>query len=75
MTTKKVSDSATVELYARQYAQILAMLDNLREFVATMPAPNENAEIENVDYGYTGAVSLMHSLLKQANDVAYEMSE
>lgn len=70
-----VKDIATVERYVKQHSELLAMLDNLREFVVTMPAPDDNAEILGVDYGYTGSVGHIHDLLKQASDVAYEMTE
>jgi hypothetical protein len=70
-----VKDIATVERYAKQHSELLAMLENLMEFVATMPAPDENAEIQGVDYGYTGSVGHIHELIKQASDHAYEMTE
>ena len=70
-----VSDEKTVQRYAQQHSEMLAMLDNLKEFVASMPAPDENAVIPGVDYGYVGEVGRIHELLKQASDFAYEMTE
>ena len=70
-----VKHEETVQRYAAQHAQMIAMLENLQEFVSTMPAPDENGNIPNVDYGYTGSVGHIHELLKQANDAAYEMHE
>ena len=70
-----VKDIATVERYAKQHADLLAMLENLMEFVATMPAPDENAEIQGIDYGYTGSVGHIHGLLKQASDHVYEITQ
>jgi hypothetical protein len=75
MTIMAVKNIATVERYAKQHAELLAMLENLMEFVATMPAPDENLEIQGVDYGYTGSVGHIHELVKQASDHAYEMTE
>lgn len=74
-TTMKVSDANTVSRYAKQHAEMVAMLENLMKFVNTMPAPDENAEIHGVDYGYTGSVGHVHDLLKQASDHVYEMGE
>lgn len=70
-----VADEATVQRYAKQHAELVAMLENLMEFVSTMPAPNENAIIPGVDYGYVGDVGRIHEFVKQASDIAYEMSE
>lgn len=70
-----IKDEKTVQRYATQHWQMIAMLENLQEFVSTMPAPDENANIPNVDYGYTGDVGRIHELLKQANDIAYELGK
>ena len=70
-----VKDIKTVERYAQHYAEMIAMLENLNKFISTMPAPDENACIKGVDYGYTGDVGRIHELLKQAFDIAYEMTE
>ena len=70
-----VKDIATVERYAKQHADLHAMLENLMEFVATMPAPDENAEIQGVDYGYTDSIGHIHELLKQASDHVYEITQ
>lgn len=70
-----VKDIKTVERYAQQHAEMIAMLENLNEFISTMPAPDENACIQGVNYGYTGDVGRIHELLKQASDIAYEMTE
>ena len=72
-----VKDTATVERYASHHADMVAMLENLREFVATMPAPDENCELRGygVDYGYTGDVARIHAKLREASDIAYEMTQ
>ena len=70
-----VTDERTVQRYARQHAQLIAMLKNLQEFVETMPAPDEDGNIPNVYYCYTGSVGRIHELLVQASDVAYELSD
>ena len=70
-----VKDPTTVHRYCEQHSQLLAMLKNIEEFVATMPAPDENENIPGVDYGYTGEVGRLHAILKEASDLTYEMSE
>lgn len=70
-----VSDYATVEAYSRKYAEMCAMIENINEFIATMPAPDEDGIIRGVDYGYIGDVGRIHEALKQASDLTYELSE
>ena len=69
-----IKDEATVERYAMQHAQMIAMIDNLKEFIDSMPAPNEHHEIANVNYGYTGDVARIHESLQAASDLAYELT-
>lgn len=72
-----VKNIKTVEAYAKHYDEMIAMLENLQEFVATMPAPDENCELHeyNIDYKYTGDVARIHEHLKHANDIAYEITQ
>jgi hypothetical protein len=69
-----ISDTNTVLHYCHQHAELMGMLANIQEFVATMPAPNENGEIKNIDYGYIGSIDHIHSLLCEASEIADEMS-
>jgi len=70
-----VTDPTTVERYAMHHAQMMAMIEHLQEFIATMPAPDENGDIPGVCYGYVGDVARIHEHMKEASDLAYEMSE
>jgi hypothetical protein len=70
-----VRHPASVERYAQQHAEMHAMLENLREFLATMPAPDENGDIHGIDYGYLGDVTRVHELLELASEITYEMGE
>ena len=72
-----VKDPATIERYASHHADMIAMLENLREFVSTMPAPDENCELTGygVDYGYTGDVARIHAKLKEASGIAYKITQ
>lgn len=71
--TAMISDENTVQQYATQHAQMVLMLENLQEYVGTMPAPDEDGNIPGVDYGYIGDVGRVHALLKEASDLVYEM--
>lgn len=68
-----VKHAPTVDRYAQQFAQMNAMLENLQEFVSTMPAPDERHFLP-VDYGYTGDVARLHAMLKDASELTYEMT-
>lgn len=70
-----ITDEKTVQRYAKHHAQMIGMLENLSEFVATMPAPDENGNVPGIDYCYIGDVARIHGALKHASDIAYELSE
>lgn len=70
-----VKHAPTVQRYSRQRDQLVAMLENLREFVGTMPSPDDSQSIHGVDYGYTGDVGQIHELVKRASDVADAMTK
>ena len=60
-----IRDKATVDRYVRMHAEILAALENLQEFVETMPAPVDGC-IPNVDYTFTGDVGRIHEAISEA---------
>ena len=70
-----VKDPATVSRYAKQHANLVAALANIAEFVESMPAPDEQSHIQNIDYGYTGSVGKMHELILQACNIADELGK
>jgi hypothetical protein len=73
MKTKQISDKKTVDQYCRQHSELMAALEKLQEFVATMPAPDENGVLHNIDYGYTGSINRIHTLISEAIEHACEM--
>ena len=70
-----IRDKKTVQRYVEHHSGLLAMIENLREFVETMPVPDENEEMPNVDYGYTGDVGRIFEALRSASDVADKISD
>ena len=70
-----VKDPATVARYAMQHADLIAALANLAELVESMPAPDSQGHIQNIDYGYTGSVGKMHELIFQACNIADELGK
>jgi hypothetical protein len=61
-----------VDEYAMTVSEIRAALDNLREFVATLPAPNEDHEVPGVAGEQLSLLRRMHELLGDASEVADE---
>lgn len=70
-----VKDIRTVNTYAANHAKMLAAIENLREFIESMPAPDEDGNIPNVDYGYTGSAEEMAKHLAEACRIADAMSK
>jgi hypothetical protein len=64
----------SVERYVTQHGQIQAMLENLLEFVGTMPAPQDDCVIPGCDYGYIGDVGRIHELLREAVAITDQIS-
>ena len=70
-----VKDPATVNRYISHHVSITSALANLTEFVDSMPAPDANDHLPNIDYGYTGSTARIHELLAEASRIADEMSK
>jgi hypothetical protein len=59
-----IRDKSSIDAYVAAHARILAMLDNLKEFAESMPAPREDG-ILPFDYEYHGSTLLVADLLGQ----------
>ena len=70
--TMTVKNESTVKRYLRWHSEMAAMIDNLREFINSMPTPDDG-EIAGIDYGYIGSIGRMHELLKEFSEVADEI--
>ena len=68
-----VKDQATVNRYISHHVSITAALANLTEFVDSMPVPDGNNHIQNIDYGYTGSTARIYELLSEAMQIADSM--
>jgi hypothetical protein len=70
-----VNDPTTVNRYISQHVSITAALANLTEFVDSMPAPDANDHLPNIDYGYTGSTARIYELLTEAMQIADQMTK
>jgi len=67
-----ICDPNTVGQYAAHHDILILTILRLQQFVATMPAPDENGCVP-VSYGYVGSVAQMVDLMDQATEIAEEL--
>lgn len=71
-----IKDRATLHRYAADHAALVFALENLTEFVASMPALDDDGNLPAaVDYGYTGSVSEMVKQVAEACRIADAMTK
>lgn len=66
-----VKHPATVDRYSRQVLELQAFAENMKEFLDSMPAPDENGDLPTMHYGHIGTLGLIHQLadeMSQAMD-------
>ena len=69
-----IKHQPTIDRYIRQHNELAVALENLAEFVESMPAPDEDGRLPNIDYCYTGSVTRIHELVCEAMRIADEMT-
>lgn len=60
-----VKSKPHVKLYVADIADILGAIENLKEFVSSLPAP-ENDELPSLHYGHAASVSRIRELVGEA---------
>ena len=65
-----IKERASVERYTESVVRMRNMLENLIEFVETLPAPDENDELQNLHYGHLSSVIGIVSLVETAVTIA-----
>ena len=65
-----VKHAETVNDYTETVVAIRNVLDNLIEFVDSLPAPDDNDELHSLHYGHIGTIEQMQSLLSQVAELA-----
>ena len=70
-----IKHQKSVEAYVSQVMDLRAALDNLVEFVGSLPAPDEDNNIPGLNYGHLGDVGRIHELIGEAMGHANEYSE
>lgn len=67
-----IKNPSIVEKYAQQVMEIRGVIENLEEFVSSLPAPDENENIPGMDYGHLGTIDHVHTLLTEAFEAIAE---
>lgn len=62
-----VKNSVSVNRYVDNVIAIRAALENMLEFVDSLPAPDENDELGNMHYGHTGSIELLRQRIAEAS--------
>ena len=70
-----IKNTQYVEKYARQVFEIMGALENLQEFIGSLPAPDECENIPGLDYGHLGSIDRIHTSVTVAMETADEFSE
>jgi hypothetical protein len=65
----------TVENYVQRHFEAICVLENLLEFVQSMPAPDECGHLRNVGYDYTGSFDKLVQHLSDASQIADDLSK
>ena len=70
-----IKHQKSVDSYVSQVMDLRAALENLAEFVASLPAPDDDNNIPGLNYGHLGDVCRIHELIGEAMEHANEYSE
>ena len=65
-----VKHAEAVSGYTQTVVAIRNALDNLIEFVDSLPSPDHNGELPSLHYGHVGTIKQMRSLLSQVAGLA-----
>lgn len=52
--------------YAGLTISLTFALENLTDFVESLPAPDDNETVPNIDYGHLGKLIRLHEILAEA---------
>jgi len=70
-----IADTKTVESYVSQVMEVRGVLANISEFADSLPAPDENENINGMHYGHIGSIGRIHTLLTEASEMCDELCE
>ena len=68
-----IKDTKSVDSYVKMVCEMRAALENLQEFVDSLPAPDDEHSIPGMDYGHFGDVTRMHELIGELGEISSEM--
>ena len=74
-----IIETNAAEMYVSKIIQMRAMMENINEFLDTLPAPADDVdngtEIPGVDHAWLDSVNVLHSQMVVASGIVDELSD
>jgi hypothetical protein len=68
-----ITNQKSVDQYIKMVCELRAALENLQEFVGTLPAPDDDHSIPGMNYAQLGDIARLHELVGEACQVTCEV--
>ena len=65
-----IKHKESVQKYVVCQAELVAAIENLREFVEDLPAPDDDDTLPNLDYGHLGTLQEIRKIIAEAMRLA-----
>lgn len=70
-----IKNPQTVAAYVQMQLELLAAVENLQEFIETLPAPDDAGHIWQLHYGHIGDIQRIHARIAEACELMNQWSE
>jgi hypothetical protein len=68
-----ITNPKSVDQYINMVCEIRAALENISEFIGTLPAPDDDHNIPGMNYAQLGDIARLHELVGEACQVTCEV--
>jgi hypothetical protein len=68
-----ITNPKSVDQYIKMVCELRAALENISEFVGTLPAPDDDHNIPGMNYAQLGDIARLHELVGEACQVTCEV--
>ena len=69
-----IKNPQTVAAYVQMQLELLAAIENLQEFVETLPAPDDRGHVWQLHYGHIGDIQRIHAKVTEACELMDQLS-
>jgi hypothetical protein len=70
-----IRNPQTVSAYVQMQLELLAAIENLQEFIETLPAPDDRGHIWQLHYGHIGDIQRIHGKVSEACELMDQWCE